>query len=86
MAGLGIDGRDNPVGGHTLGDLPGAIVVLFDVLAGDEGQQPSAAAASGRWRPSKPASRARASLTKPSTRAALATGSSQAISGLPAAS
>ena len=39
VAGFGIDRRDDPVRGHTLGDLPGAVVSLFDVLAGDQGQQ-----------------------------------------------
>ena len=87
VAGLGVDGRDDAVRRHPLGDPPRAVVVLLDVLAGDQGQQPEGRAGLGSSLVDlEGASRARASLTRPSTRAALATGSSQAISGLPAAS
>ena len=87
VAGFGIDRRDHPVRGHLLGDLPGPVVVLFDVLAGHQGQQTEGRGGLSLWRSSsKAASRARASLTRPSTSAALATGSSQAMRGLPAAS
>jgi hypothetical protein len=39
VARLRVDGRDDPVRGHFAGDPPGAVLVLFDVLAGDERQQ-----------------------------------------------
>ena len=40
VAGLGIDGGDDPVRGGLAGDPPGAVLVSrLDVLAGDQGQQ-----------------------------------------------
>jgi hypothetical protein len=39
MAGLGVHGRDDPVGCRALKDAEAAIVGLLDVLAGDGGQQ-----------------------------------------------
>ena len=39
VAGLGIDGRNNPVRGHFPGDLPRPVLVLLDVLARHQGQQ-----------------------------------------------
>jgi hypothetical protein len=39
--GLGVHRRDDPVGGHPLGDAPGAVLLAgLDVLAGDQRQQP----------------------------------------------
>ena len=39
VAGLGVDGRDDPVLGHAFHDAKDPVVALFDVLAGDQGQQ-----------------------------------------------
>src|SRR4030095_1777592 len=39
VAGLGIHGRDHPVGRGPLENAEAAVVGLFDVLAGDGGQQ-----------------------------------------------
>ena len=51
VAGLGVDGRDDPVLGHLAGDPPGAVGLgWFDVLAGDEGEEPERLVALGRKR------------------------------------
>jgi hypothetical protein len=39
MAGFGIDGGDDAVLGHPLGDAEDSVVALFDILAGQHGQQ-----------------------------------------------
>jgi hypothetical protein len=36
MAGFGVDHRDDPFGGHTLGDARAALPVVFDVLGRDD--------------------------------------------------
>jgi hypothetical protein len=35
VAGLGVDDRDDPLGGHRLGDAHASVAVVFDVLGGD---------------------------------------------------
>ena len=39
VAGLGVDGRDDPVFGHTDHDAKDPVIALLCVLTGDEGQQ-----------------------------------------------
>src|ERR1019366_5171020 len=39
VAGLGVDGRDNPVLGHAAHDAKDPVIALFRVLAGDKSQQ-----------------------------------------------
>ena len=39
VAGLGVDGRDDPIRRGALEDAEAAIAGLFDILAGDGGQQ-----------------------------------------------
>lgn len=39
VAALGVDHRDHSVGGNPLCNLPGPVVLVFNVLAGDEGEQ-----------------------------------------------
>jgi hypothetical protein len=46
VAGIGVDGGDDPVGGHLAGDPPAPIGPIralgrFHVLAGDQRQQPN---------------------------------------------
>ncbi len=48
VAGLGVDGRDDPVLGHFLGDAEPPVVALFDVLAGHQGQQVGGVVRRGR--------------------------------------
>jgi hypothetical protein len=39
VAGIGIDGGDNPVGGHSAGDGEASVVALLEILADHRGQQ-----------------------------------------------
>ena len=39
MASLGVDSGNDPVWGYFSGDLPGAVVLLLDVLTGHQGQE-----------------------------------------------
>jgi hypothetical protein len=41
VAGIGIDGGDNPVGGHSAGDGEASVVALLEILADHRGQQSS---------------------------------------------
>ena len=48
VAGLGVDGRNSAVLGHSFGDAELAVVALFYVLAGHQGQQLGGVARRGR--------------------------------------
>ena len=84
VAGLGVDGRDEPVLGHFPGDAEAPIVAFFYVLAGHQGQQVGGVAGGGRklgaveGRPGQSAS-----WTSSSTSASRAARSSQSHGGLP---
>ncbi len=39
VAGFGVDHRDDPLGGHALGDAHPALPVVFDVLGRDHPEQ-----------------------------------------------
>ena len=84
VAGLGVDGRDDPVLGHAADDAKDPVVALFGVLAGDEGQQLGGRQRSaGRASPSRTPRAASASRTSASTSASRAALSSQSHGGLP---
>ena len=51
VAGLGVDGRDDPVLGDTAHDAKDPVIALLGVLAGDEGQQFGGAGRSRRGEP-----------------------------------
>ena len=83
-AGLGVDGRDDPVLGHFPGDAEAPVVASFYVLAGHQGQQVGGVACGGdSSAPSTAPRAARASWTSSSTSASRAARSSQSQGGWP---